>query len=156
VSLPWRQLARRDEQAMDSDCAICPLFVSVFDGFTWVEGTQEWRVEGTRKRHGRRWTDDSMDVDGEDEDADELSEESEEDEEDSEEVKALKARQRYLRSLLVSGQCVPVQVSKQRLHSSHSRKHASMPSLNIVSGYTILVLDTNVIISSLSVVDSLR
>jgi protein SMG6 len=83
---------------------------SVVDGFTWVEGTREWRVEGTleakvgrwheedrlereadeRRRHGRRWTDDSMDVDGEDEDADELSEESEEDEEDSEEVKALK------------------------------------------------------------------
>jgi hypothetical protein len=73
---------------MDSDCAILS---SVVDGFTWVEGTQEWRVEGTpgakvrlwheedrlereayEWRHlERRWNDDSMDVDDEDEDADE-------------------------------------------------------------------------------------
>ncbi|KAJ8593714.1 hypothetical protein M405DRAFT_858734 [Rhizopogon salebrosus TDB-379] len=37
-----------------------------------------------------------------------------EDEEDLEEVKALGAHQRYLRSLLVSGRPVPVQVSKHR------------------------------------------
>src|SRR5205807_1879474 len=88
--------------------AVC--LSSAVDGFTWVEGSREWRVEGTleakvrrwheedrlereeeeRRRRGRRWTDDSMDVDGDDEDADALSEESEDDEDDSDEVKALK------------------------------------------------------------------
>jgi len=33
-----------------------------------------------------------------------------------------------------------------------SRKHGLMPSLNVVSGYRILVLDINVILSSLSIV----
>jgi len=80
------------------------------DGFTWVEGTREWRVEGTleakvrrwheedrlereeeeRRRRGRRWTDDSMDVDGDDDNAHELSEESDDDENDSQEIKDLK------------------------------------------------------------------
>ena len=35
-----------------------------------VGGTREWKVEGTRRRHGWYWTEDSMDVDGEDEDED--------------------------------------------------------------------------------------
>ncbi|OJA21630.1 hypothetical protein AZE42_09745 [Rhizopogon vesiculosus] len=155
--------------------AVC--LSSAVDGFTWVEGSREWRVEGTleakvrrwqeedrlereeeeRRRRGRRWTDDSMDVDGDDEDADALSEESEDDENDSDEVKALKARRRYLRSLLVSGQRAPapVQIPKQRSRPVRSRKNATMPSLNIVPGYTILVLDTNVILSSLSAVASI-
>jgi len=88
--------------------AIC--LSNAVDGFIWVEGTREWRVEGTleakvrrwheedrlereaeeRRRHGRRWTDDSMDIDGADDDADVLSEESEDDEGDSDQVKALK------------------------------------------------------------------
>jgi hypothetical protein len=55
---------------------------------------------------------------------------------------------RCLRSLLISGQRLHVQVSKQRSHPSRSR----MPSLNIVPGCTILVLDTNVVLSFLSVV----
>ncbi|KAG1754234.1 hypothetical protein EDB19DRAFT_1665358 [Suillus lakei] len=121
TSKRWSRLVR---------CAVS--LSTVVDGFTWVEGTREWRVEGVleakvtrwleedrhereeeeRRRCGRRWTDDSMDVDAEDEDADGLSEESEEDENDSEEVKALKA-------------------------------------------YTILVLDTNIILSSLSAVASI-
>ncbi|OAX36867.1 hypothetical protein K503DRAFT_801694 [Rhizopogon vinicolor AM-OR11-026] len=156
--------------------AVC--LSSTVDGFTWVEGSREWRVEGTlevkvrrwheedrlerekeeeRRRRGRRWTDDSMDVDGDDEDADALSEESEDDEDDSDEVKALKTRRRYLRSLLVSGQRAPapIQIAKQRSHPARSRKNATMPSLNIVPGYTILVLDTDVILSSLSAVASI-
>jgi hypothetical protein len=148
---------------------------SVVDGFTWVEGTREWRVEGAletkvtrwleedrhereeeeRRRRGRRWTDDSMDVDAEDEDIDESSEQSEDDENDSEEVKNLKARRRYLRSLLVSAERAPAHAPKQRSRPARSRKVASMPSLNIVAGYTILVLDTNIILSSLSAVASI-
>ena len=84
--------------------------VGVVDGFTWIEGTREWKVEGSlaekvkhwreadqiereeeeRRRMRTRWADDSMDVDDEGLD-DGLSEESDnEDEDDSEEVKALK------------------------------------------------------------------
>jgi hypothetical protein len=79
----------------------------VVDGFTWVEGTREWKVEGKllekvhrwreldrieaeeeeKRRLGTRWTDDPMDIDESSDDA--LSEE-EEDENDSDEVKALK------------------------------------------------------------------
>jgi hypothetical protein len=81
----------------------------VVDGFTWVEGTRQWRVEGAlarkaeawreqdrlqaeedeRRRMGTRWADDSMDIDDALEDEN-VSEESEDDENDTEEVKALK------------------------------------------------------------------
>jgi hypothetical protein len=64
---------------------------SVFDGFAWVEGMREWRVEGTLEAKLGRWHEEGLsgDVglmilwlfDGEDEDADGLSEESEEDKE---------------------------------------------------------------------------
>ncbi len=78
------------------------------DGFSWTEGTRQWRVEGAlaqkvqtwreedtiekekeeRRRLGTRWTDDSMDVDG---DSLDISEDSESDgENDSQEVKELK------------------------------------------------------------------
>ena len=77
------------------------------DGFSWVEGSREWKIEGKlaekvtrwreedqaereeeeRRRMGRRWTEDPMDVDDAE---DSISEESEDDESDSEEVKALK------------------------------------------------------------------
>ncbi|KAG1829220.1 hypothetical protein DFJ58DRAFT_737458 [Suillus subalutaceus] len=83
---------------------------TVVDGFTWVEGTCEWRVEGVlevkvmrwlegdhheheeeeQRQCGCHWTDDCMDVNVDDEDADESSEQSEDDENDSEEVKDLK------------------------------------------------------------------
>lgn len=81
----------------------------VVPGFTWVEGTREWRVEGRladkvaawremermereeeeKRRMGKRWVDEDelMDVD---EEGDEES--SEDDENDSEEVKELKVR----------------------------------------------------------------
>ncbi|KAG1891533.1 hypothetical protein F4604DRAFT_1706903 [Suillus subluteus] len=156
TSKRWNRLVR---------CAVS--LSSVVDGFTWVEGALEAKVarwleedrhereEEERRRRGRRWTDDSMDVDAEDEDTDESSEQSENDENDSEEVKDLKARRRYLRSLLVSDQRAPAHVPKQRSRPARSRKVASMPSLNIVAGYTILVLDTNIILSSLSAVASI-
>ena len=81
------------------------------DGFNWVDGSKEWNVEGKlaekviqrkeedqteregeeRRRMGRRWTEDPMDVDDDpDVEADGISEESKEDESDSEEVKDLK------------------------------------------------------------------
>ena len=78
----------------------------VVDGFTWQIGTKVWTVEGRlmekvhlwkeqdqvakeeeKRRIGRRWADDSMEVDEEDIVE---SEESEEDDTDSEEVRELK------------------------------------------------------------------
>ncbi|KAG6379155.1 hypothetical protein JVT61DRAFT_11595 [Boletus reticuloceps] len=104
------------------------------------------------KRKGRRWTDDTMDIDVDDAEADESSE-GENGEEDSEEVKALKARRCYLRSLLASAQRLPPSSSV-----SHSKRHprrSTAPTLNVVPGYSILVLDTNIILSSLSIVASI-
>ncbi|KAJ6547339.1 hypothetical protein B0H19DRAFT_1075225 [Mycena capillaripes] len=148
----------------------------VVDGFTWVEGTRRWRVEGAlakkaeawreqdrlqaeedeRRRMGTRWADDSMDVD-DDLVNDSQSEESE-DEDDTDEVKALKARRRYLQSLLSSEKRTPVSspASRPRARTSHSARAA----LAIVPGYTILVIDTNILLSSLpmfaSVVESFQ
>ena len=164
------------------------------DGFTWVEGTREWKVDGVLeakvrkwrdedrhereqeelRRRGRRWTDDAMDMDVDEAEVDESSEEGEDDEEDSEEVKALKvkkkknsltcrrrrlnclqARRRYLRSLLASAQRLPASPPTQRSKRQLRRPVASTPTLNIVPGYSVLVLDTNIILSSLSIVASI-
>ena len=81
------------------------------DGFNWVKGSREWKVEGRLakkvaqwkeedrlnekreeeegRRMGRRWTEDPMDIDDADDD-DDISDESEDDENDSEGVKTLK------------------------------------------------------------------
>ncbi|RDB24144.1 hypothetical protein Hypma_008825 [Hypsizygus marmoreus] len=149
---------------------------TMVDGFTWVEGTREWRVEGKlaekvkdwkeqdrveqemedRRRMGTRWADDSMDVDEENEN-DSLSEE-EDDENDTAEVKALKARRRYLQSLLQSAER-GISISPPR-RARAKKPVDSRPSLNIVPGYSVLVVDTNILLSSLSmfasVVESLR
>ena len=97
----WTRIAR---------CAIN--LAGLVDGFTWMEGTREWKVSGALeakvrkwrdedrhereedeiRRRGRRWTDDAMDIDVADAEVDESSE-GEDDEEDSEEVKALKVRE---------------------------------------------------------------
>ncbi|KAF8119191.1 hypothetical protein EV363DRAFT_1411995 [Boletus edulis] len=93
-----------------------------------------------------------MDIDIDDAEADESSE-GEDGEEDSEEVKALKARRRYLRSLLASAQRLP---PSSLIHRSkrHPRRSTTL-TLNVVPGYSILALDTNIIPSSLSVVASI-
>ncbi|KAF8559498.1 hypothetical protein OG21DRAFT_1594361 [Imleria badia] len=144
------------------------------DGFTWVQGTREWKVDGVLeakarrwrdedrhereqeelRRRGRRWTDDAMDVEVDDAEVDESSE-GEDDEEDSEEVKALKARRRYLRSLLASAQRLPPSSSTQRSKRHPRRPPASGPTLNVVSGYSVLVLDTNILLSSMSLIASI-
>ncbi|KIY51103.1 hypothetical protein FISHEDRAFT_57210 [Fistulina hepatica ATCC 64428] len=131
-------------------------------GFTWVEGTHDWRVEGAlarkveiwreedriaREEEERRrtripWDDDSMDVD-EDDAVDGVESDDDDDAFDTLEVKALKARRRELQALLNSARCAPA----PRSRSSKTKK--SVP-LAIVPGYTILVVDTNIFLSSLS------
>ncbi|KAG6333998.1 hypothetical protein ID866_5081 [Astraeus odoratus] len=160
----WTRLTR---------CAVA--LGNMVDGFTWMEGTRQWKIEGTLeakvkrwreedrhereeeecRRRGRRWTDDAMDIDV-DEELEE-SEENEDDDEDSEEIKALKARRRYLRNLLTSGvgSHSPTSPPKSRSTLRRSRKTRSPSRLNIVPGYTILVLDTNILLSSLSIITSI-
>jgi len=98
---------------------------SVSDGFAWVEGMREWRVEGTLEAklgrwheedrlERRRWADDSMAV----------SMAGTKTPMDCQ--KRARKTKRYLRSLLVSGRHAPVRVSKQRSHPSRSRKHVSI------------------------------
>jgi hypothetical protein len=166
------------------------------DGFNWVEGSREWNIEGKlakkvtqwkeedqaereeeeRRRMGRRWTEDPMDVD--DAEDDYISEESEDDENDSEEVKALKvraflfeepgnsfvsvsqARRRYLKNLIQSAKRENAAISAsppRRRPRARAPKKAidSRVPLSIIPGYTVLVVDTNILLSSLSMISSL-
>lgn len=153
------------------------------DGFRWVEGTREWRVEGAlerkaqrwkeedriereadeKRRRGTRWAGDAMEVDEEDL-ADDSSEESEDDADDTAEVKALKVRRRYLRSLVQSAKRGPVvsssPPSRRRRPRAPRNKPAARAALHVIPGYTVLVVDTNILLSSLSmlasVIESLR
>ncbi|KAG6829844.1 hypothetical protein H0H92_003287 [Tricholoma furcatifolium] len=148
------------------------------DGFTWVDGTREWKVEGRlaenvhqwreqdrieqeeeeRRRLGTRWSGDPMDIDDE-ASIEALSEEDEDDENDTPEVKELKARRRYLQGLLQSAE--QNSPSLPRRSKTSPRKVAdNRTQLSIVAGFSVLVVDTNILLSSLamfaSVVESLR
>ena len=115
------------------------------DGFRWVEGTRDWRIEGVlerkvqkwkeearieqeaeeKRRRGTRRADNAMEVD--EEIVDDSSEESEDDEDDSVEVKALKVN--YLRTLLIIPLCRPAAgisgawCNQQSVGLSHPRRH---------------------------------
>ncbi|KAJ8594980.1 hypothetical protein M405DRAFT_417510 [Rhizopogon salebrosus TDB-379] len=96
-----------------------------------------------------------MDVGGKNEDADDLSKESEEDEEDSEEVKALKV------GCLVCT-CVFQDVAISSCFRSAGIQTAPAPipfletCVDVISEHRVLVLDSNVILSSLSAVASIK
>ncbi|KZW03995.1 hypothetical protein EXIGLDRAFT_709495 [Exidia glandulosa HHB12029] len=113
------------------------------------EKVEEWeaverrRVEESNRRQGGAWSNgDEMDVD-DDDDAQEVSDSSEDDDEDDEQVKALRVRRRYLRSLLQSAQ------QTTSLSSRRQRGHAHHAHLRVVPGYTVLIVDTNILLSSL-------
>ncbi|KAI0262907.1 hypothetical protein BC834DRAFT_889594 [Gloeopeniophorella convolvens] len=150
-------------------------------GFRW-DGKRAWAVDGVlaekvrawaaedraaheeaaRRRLGTRWVDaDGDEVMDVDEDAGEGDDEdvSEDDENDSEEIRALKARRRYLRSLLQASTS-PSALSAEPPRTRHCRNPArarapARPLLQLVPGYTVLVLDTNILLSSLSSVAAL-
>ncbi|KAI0637215.1 hypothetical protein C8Q77DRAFT_554722 [Trametes polyzona] len=123
-----------------------------------AEKVARWREEERREREaeemrmrGTRWDDDSMEVD--DDGAavdDDLSEDAEDCEEDSEEIRRLKARRRYLQSLLQSGQHGNVGSPSRRSRGSPRKAEVVRQSLRMVAGYTVLVVDTNVLLSSLA------
>ncbi|EIW74147.1 hypothetical protein CONPUDRAFT_86014, partial [Coniophora puteana RWD-64-598 SS2] len=150
--------------------AQCAVTISqAVDGFNWAEGTRAWKVEVAleskaqqwsvedkhereeERRRSHRWVDDSMDVD----DEAGLDEESEESDggEDSEAVRELKARRQYLRSMLASSG----RTGSGIRHNCVRRNHTIKPqySLKIIPGYTILVLDTNILLLSLSIISSI-
>ncbi|KAL0572625.1 hypothetical protein V5O48_009328 [Marasmius crinis-equi] len=145
-------------------------------GFRWVEGTREWRVEGElaekvqrwkeeerrekeeeeRRKLGTRWADDPMDVD---EDGwEELLDSSSEDDDDlPPEIRELKERRKQLQSLLRSSQ---IDADRSRVRRSSAKERRTQQTLPMQPGYTVLVVDTNVLLSALSMfcslVESLR
>lgn len=147
---------------------------SIVEGFTWVQGTKQWQVEGSlagkverwrkqdslekeaeeKRRMGKRWVD-LMDVDEGELFGDGFgSSEGEEDENDSEEVKALKARRQYLRSLLQNQQHRPPRQNHSRARQP-LRPETIAKQLTLVPGHTVLVMDTNLLLSSLTLFASL-
>jgi len=138
----------------------------------WKEQRRREREEDDMRRIRRRW-DDSMDID--EEPAEDASEESEADgENDSEEVKALKVRpfsvivlrmtihstfpqerRRYLRSILQSANDRFHTTPQPSRRAPRTKKPTSKPTNAIVPGYTVLVIDTNILLSSLSMFASL-
>ena len=141
------------------------------EGLRWVEGSREWRVEGILKekvrewreeekrereeeerRRTRRWVEDAMDID---EEGESISEESEDDDDDDdEEIRNLKARRRYLKSLLQNSHR-PSQPRRRPRNVSKKSTPSTDTHLSIIPGYTILVVDTNILLSSLSLLASL-
>ena len=139
---------------------------------SWKEQRRREREEDDMRRIRRRW-DDSMDVD--EEPAEDASEESDaDDENDSEEVKALKVRsfsvivlgiaihstfpqerRRYLRSILQSANDKFHAAPQPSRRAPRTKKPTSKPTNAIVPGYTVLVIDTNILLSSLSMFASL-
>ncbi|KAF5314843.1 hypothetical protein D9619_013755 [Psilocybe cf. subviscida] len=84
------------------------------------------------------------------------NQESEEDENDLEEVKALKVHRRYLKSLLQSTRqsALPAREARGPC-SGRCSADDEYPQLCIAPGYTILVINTNILLSSLSAISSL-
>ncbi|KAH9053859.1 hypothetical protein EDB87DRAFT_1676684 [Lactarius vividus] len=130
----------------------------------WEDEDRQAREEEERRKLGRRWIDIEGDelMDVEDDAADNLSESgSEDDDEDPEEIKALKARRRYLRGLLQSSTSMSLGSTNSRPRRSRppyaaaARNVAARAGLQLVSGYTVLVLDTNILLSSLAMVSNL-
>lgn len=110
----------------------------------WKEEERREREEEERRRN-RHWgddEDDEMEIDV-DEDEEELDSDPE--------IRALQERRRYLRNL---------QIGREHRRRSHYGRPArpngpSRPLLNVKAGYTILVIDTNVLLSTLPTVMSL-
>lgn len=129
----------------------------------WKEEDQAEREEEERRRMGRRWTEDPMDVD--DTEEDDVSEASEDDEEDSEEVKSLKVSFFFVggtRQLIVFSVSGSSEIFKEPPSISQARKCCrqfittstpfqsscidSRVPLTIIPGYTVLVVDTPLIL----------
>ncbi|OJT14129.1 Telomerase-binding protein EST1A [Trametes pubescens] len=118
----------------------------------WSEEERLARDAEEQRMRGTRWEDDSMEVDDVEggQVDDDLSEDAEDNEQDPEEIRRLKARRRYLQALLESGQHDGASPSRRSRGSPARKTEAVRQSLQMVAGYTVLVVDTNILLSSLS------
>ncbi len=135
----------------------CAVSISdTVEGFGWVEGSREWRVEGAlkekvqewreaeREERGeeertRTWVEDAMNIDDEEASISEESEEGGKD--DSEENRNLRVRRSLSKSLLQIPQCPP-QSQRQRQNAPKKSTASSDSHLTITPGYSIPVFDT--------------
>ncbi|KAI0085483.1 hypothetical protein BDY19DRAFT_966394 [Irpex rosettiformis] len=120
----------------------------------WREEDRREKAEEERRLRGTRWNDDDDDMDVDEDvrmvDVDSMSEDESEDTTD--EVRALKDRLKYLQSMLTSSKrTVP---DNKRLRALSARENSAR-RLQLVPGYTVLVVDTNILLSSLSMIASL-
>ncbi|CAD6890769.1 unnamed protein product [Tilletia laevis] len=140
---------------------VAPLATKILE---WKAEEEFLRAEENSRRVRTLFEDDDEDEVGEgwEEDSDsEASSDGENDESVSEAVRALKARRRALKQALKDAKKNPSALSRPRVNRSPSkrgqRKTAGGPtaaaakppgvSLDALPGYTILVLDTNIIVS---------
>lgn len=121
---------------------------------------QAWEVQKAREEEEERRRRDRVvfaRVDDDEEMADiDEDEDADDDMDDSPEVQALKSRRRYLRSLQFPSQPPPVtqrRVLGKRPHSANGKP--TRPLLQVVAGYTVIVVDTNILLSSLSLISDL-
>ncbi|KAH9946315.1 uncharacterized protein BXZ73DRAFT_86461 [Epithele typhae] len=115
----------------------------------WKEEEQRERLAEEQRLRGTKWSDDSMDVD--DVEMQEDESDAEDGEADSEEIRKLKERRRHLQALLESGQ----REAPSRRPRGSRRTDPSRPALRCVPGYSVLVVDTNILLSSLQEFSSL-
>ncbi|EJD53809.1 hypothetical protein AURDEDRAFT_180216 [Auricularia subglabra TFB-10046 SS5] len=144
-------------------CRAAGILGKAVPGFVWQRETRRWVVTGPLREKVQEWAalerqlsekqarswadedmDDEMDIDEEDQNN---TESSEEDDDEDEQVKALRARRRYLRSLLQDSNkpVSPVYTRRARRHGMRGARR----SLQMIPGYTVLVVDTNILLSSL-------
>ncbi|KAI0710841.1 hypothetical protein C8Q76DRAFT_798366 [Earliella scabrosa] len=114
----------------------------------WKEDEQREREMEDQWLRGSSWQDNLMEVDDADEMLVDDESEDEDDEADTEEIRQLKVRRRYLETLLEPGQREPA--SPRHLRGTPGRKpEGARQSLRVVPRYTVLVADTNILLSSL-------
>ncbi|KAH7100673.1 hypothetical protein BKA62DRAFT_830869 [Auriculariales sp. MPI-PUGE-AT-0066] len=146
-------------------CRAAGMIGKAVPGFVWerqqrrwvmiaplVDKVQHWNeleqqhAEDLQRKQAARWTsnddDDVMDIDGEDDQS-----ESEDDDEDDEQIKALRARRRSLRALLQTAHTQSPLSPRRRRRGDWTNARRR---LRIVPGYTVLVVDTNVLLTDLA------
>ncbi|BGP08709.1 hypothetical protein JCM10049v2_004558 [Rhodotorula toruloides] len=120
---------------------------------------ERWRQEDEDAREAERLSrlaleDKAGSAASAEEDGDESDDEEDfEDENDSEEVKELKARRRHLKAIIRQARSATRSSGKASLKVKLGGKAASLPK--VFPGYTILVFDTNVLLTSIQLFSEL-
>ncbi|KAM0789307.1 hypothetical protein ACM66B_000146 [Microbotryomycetes sp. NB124-2] len=93
--------------------------------------------------------------DVEDESDESESEEEPDDETDSPELRELKARRRHLKAVVRQARQATRGTTVRRTSAEGKKGHRTRSNLKLVAGYTVLVFDTNIILSSLHLLQAL-